>query len=75
MKWINDNLTGRPPYVRLGATDSETSSTGAPQGTVLSLVLFTPYMSDFQHRSLRMIPRFQEEQEAAKACSHQRRLS
>ncbi|KAI3352485.1 hypothetical protein L3Q82_005441 [Scortum barcoo] len=50
--WITDYLTGRPQYVRLGDCRSDTvaSSTGAPQGTVLSPVLFTLYTSDFQYR-------------------------
>ncbi|KAI3373863.1 hypothetical protein L3Q82_021972 [Scortum barcoo] len=44
--WITDYLTGRPQYVRLGdwgncRSDTVASSTGAPQGTVLSPVLFT----------------------------------
>lgn len=48
--WITDYLTNRPQYVRLGDSRSDTvaSSTGAPQGTVLSPVLFTLYTSDFQ---------------------------
>ncbi|KAI3369696.1 hypothetical protein L3Q82_024542, partial [Scortum barcoo] len=48
--WITDYLTGRPQYVqRLGDCRSDTvaGSTGAPQGTVLSPVLFTLYSSDF----------------------------
>ncbi|KAI3373990.1 hypothetical protein L3Q82_022555 [Scortum barcoo] len=51
--WIRDYLTGRPQYVRLGDCRSDTvaSSTGAPQGTVLSPVLFTLYTSDFQYKS------------------------
>ncbi|KAI3374456.1 hypothetical protein L3Q82_006277 [Scortum barcoo] len=51
--WITDYLTGRPQYVRLGDCRSDTvaSSTGAPQGTVLSPVLFTLYTSDFQYKS------------------------
>lgn len=45
--WIVDYLTGR--HVRLGNCRSETvvSSTRAPQGTVLSRVLFTLHMLDF----------------------------
>ncbi|XP_051807248.1 uncharacterized protein LOC127534909 [Acanthochromis polyacanthus] len=48
--WITDYLTNRPQYVRLGdcRSDPVASSTGAPQGTVLSPVLFTLYTSDFQ---------------------------
>ena len=51
--WITDYLTGRPQYVRLRDCSSETvvCSTGAPQGTVLSPVLFTLYTSDFKHNS------------------------
>lgn len=51
--WIVDYLTERPQYVRLGDCRSDTvvSSTGAPQGTVLSPVLFTLYTSDFQYNS------------------------
>ena len=51
--WITDYLTDRPQYVRLGdcRSDIVVSSTGAPQGTVLSPVLFTLYTSDFQYNS------------------------
>ncbi|XP_059801863.1 uncharacterized protein LOC132378747 [Hypanus sabinus] len=51
--WITDYLTDRPQYVLLGDCRSDTvvSSTGAPQGTVLSPVLFTLYTSDFQYNS------------------------
>nr|XP_043885516.1 uncharacterized protein LOC122771978 [Solea senegalensis] len=51
--WISDYLTSRPQYVRLGDCRSDTvvSNTGAPQGTVLSPVLFTLHTSDFQHNS------------------------
>lgn len=51
--WITDYLTERPQYVRLNSCMSDTvvSSTGAPQGTVLSPVLFTLYTSDFQYNS------------------------
>ncbi|KAL6470652.1 hypothetical protein MHYP_G00217710 [Metynnis hypsauchen] len=53
VSWITDYLTGRPQYVRLKDCTSETvvSSTGAPQGTVLSPFLFTLYTSDFQYNS------------------------
>lgn len=49
--WITNYLTGRPQYVRLQNITSDTvlSSTGAPQGTVLSPFLFTLYTSDFRH--------------------------
>ncbi|KAI3371974.1 hypothetical protein L3Q82_006844 [Scortum barcoo] len=51
--WITDCLIGRPQYVRLGDCRSDTvaSRTGAPQGTVLSPVLFTFYTSGFQYNS------------------------
>ncbi|KAK3557940.1 hypothetical protein QTP86_003864 [Hemibagrus guttatus] len=51
--WIIGYLTGRPQYVQLGDCRSDTvvSSTGAPQGTVLYLVLFTLYTSVFQYNS------------------------
>lgn len=51
--WIMDYLTDRPQYVRLRDCESETliSSTGAPQGTVLSPFLFTIYTSDFRYDS------------------------
>ncbi|KAI5618998.1 gastrula zinc finger protein XlCGF28.1-like [Silurus asotus] len=41
--WILDFLTGRPQSVRIGNSISSTTtlSTGAPQGCVLSLLLFT----------------------------------
>ncbi|KAI4890783.1 hypothetical protein NFI96_007798 [Prochilodus magdalenae] len=53
VSWITDYLTGRPQYVRLKDCTSETvvSSTGAPQGTVLSPFLFTLYTSDFRYNS------------------------
>ncbi|KAI4874531.1 hypothetical protein NFI96_008029 [Prochilodus magdalenae] len=49
--WITDYLTGRPQHVRIKDCSSDTviSSTGAPQGTVLSPVLFTLYTSDFKY--------------------------
>ncbi|KAL0162272.1 hypothetical protein M9458_041668, partial [Cirrhinus mrigala] len=51
--WITDYLTGRPQYVQLRDCRSDTmfSSIGAPQGKVLSPVLFTLYTSDFQYSS------------------------
>ncbi|KAM6983431.1 uncharacterized protein LKV04_011372 [Tautogolabrus adspersus] len=51
--WITDYLTDRPQFVRLGSVQSGMveSSTGAPQGTVLSPFLFTLYTSDFQYNS------------------------
>ena len=49
VSWITDYLTERPQFVRLKDCVSETvlCSTGAPQETVLSPVLFTLYTSDF----------------------------
>ncbi|KAI4896296.1 hypothetical protein NFI96_007479, partial [Prochilodus magdalenae] len=51
--WITDYLTGRSQHVRIRDCSSDTviSSTGAPQGTVLSPVLFTLYTSDFKYNS------------------------
>ncbi|XP_076843384.1 E3 ubiquitin-protein ligase TRIM47-like isoform X1 [Brachyhypopomus gauderio] len=51
--WITDYLTGRPQHVRIRDCSSDTviSNTGAPQGTVLSPVLFTLYTSDFKYDS------------------------
>ena len=50
--WITDYQTNRPQLVRLNGcvSDQVISSTGAPQGTVLSPVLFTLYTSDFQYQ-------------------------
>lgn len=52
MKRMVGYLTGRPQYVPLVNCRSDTvvSSTGAAQGTVLS-VLLTLYTSDFQYNS------------------------
>ncbi|KAM3860001.1 uncharacterized protein ACN63O_016557 [Diretmus argenteus] len=49
VSWITDYLTERPQFVRLRDCISDTvvSSTGAPQGTVFSPVLFILYTSDF----------------------------
>merc|ERR1712035_43413 len=51
--WIYDYLTNRPHFVKLKGcvSDMVVSSTGAPQGTVLSPFLFTLYTSDFQYNS------------------------
>ena len=51
--WITDYLTGRPQFVRLGGLTSETvvSNIGAPQGTVLSPLLFTLYTTDFKENT------------------------
>lgn len=56
VEWIMDYLTDRPQYVCLGHCRSDTMirSTGVPQGTVLSPVLFTLYTSDFQYNSCHM---------------------
>ena len=53
VSWITDYLTDRPQFIRLKDCVSETvlCSTGAPQGTVLSPVLFTLYTSDFTYNS------------------------
>ncbi|KAJ8273972.1 hypothetical protein COCON_G00085970 [Conger conger] len=53
VSWITDYLTERPQFVRLKDCFSEqvVSSTGAPQRTVLSPVLFTLYTSDFRYNS------------------------
>ena len=53
VSWITDYLTERPQFVRLKDCVSETvlCSSGAPQGTVLSPVLFTLYTSDFTYNS------------------------
>ena len=51
--WVLDYLSGRPQYVWLGTclSDHLVSSIGAPQGTVLSPILFTLYTTNFQYRS------------------------
>ncbi|KAI4903576.1 hypothetical protein NFI96_007642 [Prochilodus magdalenae] len=51
--WVLDYLSERHQYVRLGSCQSDrlVSSTGPPQGTVLSPFLFTLYTTDFQDRS------------------------
>jgi len=51
--WITDYLTNRPQFGSLKGSGSEkvVSSTGAPQGTVLSQFLFTLYTSDCQYNS------------------------
>lgn len=53
ISWIADYLTDRPQFVRIGSSISNTttSSTGAPQGIVLSPILFTLYNVDFKHNS------------------------
>lgn len=46
--WIHDFLTCRPQYVKVANYSSNTiiTNTGAPQGCVLSPILFTLYTSD-----------------------------
>ena len=46
--WIHDFLTCRPQYVKLSeyCSDLIVTNTGAPQGCVLSPILFTMYTSD-----------------------------
>ena len=46
--WINEFLTCRPQYVKFSEHKSDTiyTNTGAPQGCVLSPILFTLYTSD-----------------------------
>ena len=46
--WINEFLTRRPQYVKFngGRSDVIFTNTGAPQGCVLSPLLFTLYTSD-----------------------------
>lgn len=53
VSWIMDYLTNRPQFVRMGNLMSSTltCSIGAPQGTVLSPLLFTIYTTDFQYNS------------------------
>ncbi|TWW53378.1 putative RNA-directed DNA polymerase from transposon BS [Takifugu flavidus] len=51
--WISSYLTDRPQFVRMKDTTSDTvvSSISAPQGTMLSPILFTLYTSDFCYNS------------------------
>ena len=53
ISWITDYLTGRPQFVRMGSvlSDVVVSDTGAPQGTVLSPLLFTLCTTDFQYNT------------------------
>ena len=48
ISWIHSFMTNRPQQVRIGDTLSEVlvTNTGAPQGCVLSPVLFTTYTAD-----------------------------
>lgn len=47
--WISNVLTNRTPHVKMGEHISEswTISTGAPQGCVLSTLLFSLYTNDY----------------------------
>ncbi len=47
-QWITSFLTNRQQLVRLGIYTSSTISTGAPQGCILSPLLFSLYTSDNQ---------------------------
>ena len=51
--WIKDFLTERPQYVKFSghASDCRYTYTGAPQGCVLSPLLFTLYTSDCRSQS------------------------
>ena len=54
VSWVADYLSDRPQFVRLRSclSDVVLSNTEAPQGTVLSPLLFTLYTSDFQCHSV-----------------------
>uniref|UniRef100_A0A3B3C2V1 Reverse transcriptase domain-containing protein n=1 Tax=Oryzias melastigma TaxID=30732 RepID=A0A3B3C2V1_ORYME len=53
VSWIMNYLTNRLQYVRMGGLVSSTlsCSVGAPQGTVLSPLLFSLYTSDFRYNT------------------------
>ena len=54
IRWTLDYLTNRPQYVKIGQSSISnviSSSTGAPQGTVLAPFLFTLYTSDCRSQS------------------------
>ncbi|KAI2646159.1 hypothetical protein H4Q32_026094 [Labeo rohita] len=53
LTWILDYLTNRPQYVRVRDCESDivVCSTGARQGMVLALFLFTVYTADFMFSS------------------------
>ncbi|KAK1805486.1 hypothetical protein P4O66_019788 [Electrophorus voltai] len=55
--WILDFLTGRPQFVRIGSSTSNTTtlSTGAPQGSVLSPLLFMTHDCAVMHSSNHII--------------------
>ena len=50
--WILEFLTGRPQYVKLNSTKSNTilCNTGGPQGCVLSPILYTIYTNDYRSK-------------------------
>ena len=51
--WIHEFLTNRPQYVKFNGVKSKVMiiNTGAPQGCVLSAILFTIYTSDCKSSS------------------------
>ena len=54
IQWTLDYLTNRSQYVKIGQSSTSnviSSSTGAPQGTVLAPFLFTLYTSDCRSQS------------------------
>ena len=59
VSWILEFLTARPQYVKVNGLSSEQliTNTGAPQGCVLSPVLYTIYTNDYRshHESTKII--------------------
>lgn len=51
--WVRDYLNKKPQFIRLqgSLSDAMMGNTSEPQGTVLSLFLFTIYTSDFNFNS------------------------